>query len=554
MKHDVFISYAPEDKSIADAICAKLESARLKCWIATRDISEGEDRTESTRNAIASSRLIVLVLSENANAAPHLEREIAHAFYARLIIVPFRLGETLPRREFLFYLGSMPWFNALNPPEEQHLEALAIRIKGLLSGPAGTAKIIPSQSSAAAASYRPSESWFGALWASHYRTMSIVKWVTITTFLCAVLLFCWFAFHQTGEWATLAENRRHSVDRDFSVSSTPSPQDAEDATKPKQASAFTRFGLWQPQGGPTPLTQPESSETPSLKSPAERSETVALPEPEITPRGRDEGMASASVARSQHLSPAPHRAPAGHRPQFPGTQVREARKIDNLTSRLEEAEATLLAIQNQRAELQARLKQSEDRAQIAQKNAEIVAGELDTLRDQLKETEKRALAAQKNEELLAAQRDALQTRLQESQLEAQTAQNNAKLATSRGDSLQKELGEQKEKTQLAEMQADLATSQLAAIEAKLKKTEEEAAAKKVTEQRSNLAEFPDGGPDTQFQEVRQDLQPTKEVVLPPAEQTEFAQTQPPNPAQDAKRAPVTQSLDSPVEPPSPATN
>src|SRR5208282_1498098 len=33
MEHDVFISHAHKDKSIADAICEKLESARLRCWI-----------------------------------------------------------------------------------------------------------------------------------------------------------------------------------------------------------------------------------------------------------------------------------------------------------------------------------------------------------------------------------------------------------------------------------------------------------------------------------------------------------------------------------------
>ncbi len=80
MKHDVFISHAHEDKSIADAICEKLESARLKCWIAARDIATDEDWTEATRRAIGSSRVVVLLLSENANAAAHIEREIAHAY------------------------------------------------------------------------------------------------------------------------------------------------------------------------------------------------------------------------------------------------------------------------------------------------------------------------------------------------------------------------------------------------------------------------------------------------------------------------------------------
>ena len=80
--------------------------------------------------------MIVLVLSENANAAPHIEREIAHAFYMRRIIIPFRLAETLPRREILFYLSNVPWFNAVNPPAEEQLEALTARIKGLMPGSA----------------------------------------------------------------------------------------------------------------------------------------------------------------------------------------------------------------------------------------------------------------------------------------------------------------------------------------------------------------------------------------------------------------------------------
>ena len=91
MAHDVFISHAHKDKSVADAICEKLESAGVRCWIAGRDISAGEDWTAATWNAIGSSRVMVLLLSENANSAPHIQREIAHAFYTRRIIIPLRL-------------------------------------------------------------------------------------------------------------------------------------------------------------------------------------------------------------------------------------------------------------------------------------------------------------------------------------------------------------------------------------------------------------------------------------------------------------------------------
>jgi hypothetical protein len=54
MVHDVFIGHAHKDKSVADAICERLESVGVRCWIAGRDISAGEDWTEATRNAIGS--------------------------------------------------------------------------------------------------------------------------------------------------------------------------------------------------------------------------------------------------------------------------------------------------------------------------------------------------------------------------------------------------------------------------------------------------------------------------------------------------------------------
>src|ERR1700722_7678615 len=134
MAHDVFISHAYRDKPIAVAICKRLESAQVGCWIAERDVSAGGDWTEATRNAIASSRVMVLLLSENANAAPHIEREIAHAFYTKRAILPVRLTETPPKRAFLFYLGNARWFDAFPSPPEQHLEELAASINGIVQG------------------------------------------------------------------------------------------------------------------------------------------------------------------------------------------------------------------------------------------------------------------------------------------------------------------------------------------------------------------------------------------------------------------------------------
>jgi hypothetical protein len=257
MGHDVFISHAHKDKRIADAICEKLESDRVKCWIAARDISVGEDWTAATRNAIGSSHVMVLLLSENANAAPHIEREIAHAFYTRRIIIPFRLADTFPRREFLFYLGNGPWFNAVSPPAEQHLEALTACIKDLVHGCTVTRNPIPPQSARkTTATLSFSNSWIGALRASHYRTLGILKRVAIATCLFAVVWLLWFALRQTKEGVSLAESTLRSMYPGPSVSPKSSPQAGGDALVSKPAYTFTRFGLWEPaNAGPTPLVQ-----------------------------------------------------------------------------------------------------------------------------------------------------------------------------------------------------------------------------------------------------------------------------------------------------------
>jgi len=504
MKHAVFISHAHKDKSIAEAICGKLESARLKCWIAARDISPREDWKEATRKAIGSSGVILLVLSENANAAPHVEREIADAFSLRRVIITFRLAETLPRREILSYLGNEPWFSALNPPTEENLEALTLLIKGLIPDSASAGNATPHESERKkTASLSPFNSWFGALEASHYRTLGILKWVAITTFLCAVVLFLWFAFRQTNEWASLAESRRRSMDRGFSLSPTPPP-----------------------------LVQ--GPQEPSLNTPAERpADTTSSPERAVTPEEPAAGLAS--ELRPRHLPPVTHRVSHDRHQQFPGTQVKEARRIADL--------------ENQRDSLRSQLKDTEANVLATQKNADNLAGELDGLRDQLKEAENRLLTAQKNEQLVRTQRDALQTRLEETEVVAQAAQKNADLATRQRDALQSEMGEVRARADLAETNAALAARQRDEMGAELKRREEEDAQEKkaqLDQHDADLAELPDSLPDTQFQEVRQDARPAHQNA-------EFAQTLPPNPAQNAKLAPLTQTLDSSVQPTGPST-
>ena len=280
MAHDVFISHARKDEKIADAICEKLEFAEMTCCIAPRDISPGGDWTEATRKAIRSSRAIVLVFSENANASPHIEREIAHAFYTGRTIIPFRLAETLPRRDFLFYLGDVRWFDAFGPDPEQHLEALTAHIQGLLRGPAAASNPLRSHSAnkrtVALNSLNP---WKDEVLTSGQRTQQNFKRIAIAASVFAVVGLLWLASRQI-EYGALPD------ERDFgsmsSGRSTPldlPTQPKQDPSAPTPRYAFTRLGLWAPVNpSPTPSVQSGTQDT-SPTIPLARSASAAHSRP-----------------------------------------------------------------------------------------------------------------------------------------------------------------------------------------------------------------------------------------------------------------------------------
>ncbi|MBI5851028.1 MAG: toll/interleukin-1 receptor domain-containing protein [Planctomycetes bacterium] len=58
MSHDVFVSFAAPDRSVADALCHALEGAGIRCWVAPRDVEPGRPYASCIMEAIASCSLI----------------------------------------------------------------------------------------------------------------------------------------------------------------------------------------------------------------------------------------------------------------------------------------------------------------------------------------------------------------------------------------------------------------------------------------------------------------------------------------------------------------
>jgi osmotically-inducible protein OsmY len=133
MAHDVFISYSSKDKTAADALCATLEAHGIPCWIAPRNISYGSDYGEAIVDGINESRLMVLVFSSHANTSPHIKREVDRAVSKSLTIIPIRIEDVAPTRALEYYISPVHWLDAVAPPLEPHLEALADKIQILLA-------------------------------------------------------------------------------------------------------------------------------------------------------------------------------------------------------------------------------------------------------------------------------------------------------------------------------------------------------------------------------------------------------------------------------------
>jgi hypothetical protein len=145
MAHDVFISYSSKDKPTADAACALLESSGVRCWIAPRDVLPGRDWGEALVDAIAESRVMVLIFSAHANQSPQVRREVERAVNKGVVIVPFRIENVSPCKALEYFISVPHWMDAYGGPLEKHLARLAETVRALIQSGGKEHSSLPSR-------------------------------------------------------------------------------------------------------------------------------------------------------------------------------------------------------------------------------------------------------------------------------------------------------------------------------------------------------------------------------------------------------------------------
>ena len=129
----VFISHASDDREIAGAVCAALETAGIGCWIAPRDIPPGVLWASSINEAIRTSQIIVLIYTERAKASSHVLREMERAAAYDVRVLPFRVTTVEPSGTLAYYIGASQWLDVGGKPWEEQLGHLAETTRHWLS-------------------------------------------------------------------------------------------------------------------------------------------------------------------------------------------------------------------------------------------------------------------------------------------------------------------------------------------------------------------------------------------------------------------------------------
>jgi TolB-like protein len=142
----VFISYASPDAAVANAVVGALERAALSCWIAPRDVVPGALYADEIIRAINDASLVVLVLSAQSVASPHVGKELERASSKRRRIITLRTDAAALPRAFEYFLSESQWIevgaSGIEPAAAKLAEAVRRHRASSLESPADESRTV----------------------------------------------------------------------------------------------------------------------------------------------------------------------------------------------------------------------------------------------------------------------------------------------------------------------------------------------------------------------------------------------------------------------------
>lgn len=102
----VFISYSSKNTAEAEAVRKLLMNNGLQNWMAPHDIPAGAKYAHVIDEAIENCACVLLLLTQEAQASDHVDREIERAVSYKKEIIPVRLDRCALNSGFRYYIGS----------------------------------------------------------------------------------------------------------------------------------------------------------------------------------------------------------------------------------------------------------------------------------------------------------------------------------------------------------------------------------------------------------------------------------------------------------------
>jgi TolB-like protein len=136
-RRDAFVSYASQDAAVADAIVAAMERNGLRCWIAPRDVPPGALYADVIIRAINGTKVLVLVLSENAVSSPHVGKEIERASAKQRPIIALRTDATPLTPALEYFLSESQWIEVGTGGTDAVSAKLVEAVQRLIAYPSG---------------------------------------------------------------------------------------------------------------------------------------------------------------------------------------------------------------------------------------------------------------------------------------------------------------------------------------------------------------------------------------------------------------------------------
>ena len=130
----VFVSYSSHDVEVADRFVRAIEAAEVRCWMAPRDIPPGSSYPSEITSAIQSAGAMLVIVTEAANASPHVLREVEMAFNAGKPILPIHLTSVSLSPNLTYFLSTRQWLDAGDAFDDGDTNRVVHSLRQLLAG------------------------------------------------------------------------------------------------------------------------------------------------------------------------------------------------------------------------------------------------------------------------------------------------------------------------------------------------------------------------------------------------------------------------------------